>query len=119
MPRATLVEDCFVFSLHGVLREHRRGWAATFVLEVSLEPDHARVRVRVDVGKQIIPLLHERHNLAGMRWWFRCDCGARAFTLYRTPAAAHYRCRACCRLRYRCQTLSPAPQLEYRALQLS
>jgi hypothetical protein len=89
------------------------------VLDVSLDPSHGVLCVRTDVGVQAIPITQAPHNFQGTRWWLRCECGARCFTLYRPLDEPRYRCRACHGLRYRSENLSRAGRLEHRAAKLA
>ena len=119
MRRRTVVEECFILSLHRVVRDHRRGRLSPFVLGVALQPEHANVRLAVQAATQDISLVHAPHNLRGIRWWLLCECGRRVFTLYRPIAEPEYRCRACHALSYRGENLSPAGRLEHRAMKLA
>jgi hypothetical protein len=119
MTRRAIVEDCSLLSLHRVIREHRRGRRAPFVLAISLEPAHATLHVQVNGATQAVALTHEPHNFSGTRWWLLCACGHRAFTLYRPLAESEFRCRACHALSYRSENLSPASRLEHRAMKLA
>ena len=56
-------------------------------------------------------------RLGGVRWWWRCDCGRRCGTLYRTlPGAAA--CRRCLGLAYVSQRLNADDRLDWQAEQL-
>jgi hypothetical protein len=119
MTRARIVEECHTLSLHVVLREHRRGRSAPFVVSVSLESAAGSVQVRCGSSVQGVPLMCEPHNLSGTRWYCICECGARTFTLYWPLDATRLRCRACYGLRYRGENLSTAGRLEHRASKLA
>jgi hypothetical protein len=116
--RARIVEDCFILSLHAVLREHRLGRSAPFIVDVSLA-SAGTVRVRCESAVQSVAMECEPHNLSGTRWYFVCECGERTFTLYRPLDATLYRCRACYGLRYRSENLTTSGRLEHRASKLA
>ena len=117
--RAPLVEECFILSLHRVIRAHRNGRMDAPALALTLEPERAVLRVSIGASVQAIPLEHAPHNIAGTRWWLLCECGRRVFTLYRPLRKSHYRCRPCHGLRYRSENLSRAGRLEHRAAKLA
>lgn len=117
--RPRVVEDSLILSLHRVLREHRKGHAAPFVVAVSLAHDRPFVRVRCDDAIQELRLAQQPHNLGGTRWFLVCECGERAFTLYRPVNASRYLCRRCHGLRYRSENLTRAGRVEHRASRLA
>lgn len=119
MMRRAVVEECYHLSLHRVIRDHRRGRHAPFVLAILLEPAQATLRVRVNRSTQAVALTHAPHNFSGTRWWLLCACGRRVFTLYRPLGEPEYRCRTCHALSYRSENLSPVGRMEHRAMKLA
>jgi len=114
-----LIEECYAVSLHRVLAAHRRGRMMPFVAGFSLQSTRPSLQLRLDDGIQDICLLSTPHNFRGTRWYLRCECGARVFTLYRSLKSSKYRCRRCHALRYRSENLSRLGRLEHRATQLA
>lgn len=51
--------------------------------------------------RNTIPIVTTTPNFAGVRYWFRCDCGRRVGRLFLPSGAQEFQCRHCLNLTYR------------------